>query len=35
MRPEASALVAQLSQYISILTQENDSITDNTFQDNV
>jgi len=32
---EASAFVAQLSQYISRLTQENNPITDNTFQDNV
>lgn len=32
---EASSFVAQLSQYISRLTQENNLIADNTFQDNV
>nr|ELR5149553.1 WYL domain-containing protein [Providencia rettgeri] len=32
---EANAFVGQLSQYIAQLTQENDLITDNVFQDNV
>ncbi len=31
---EAKAFAAQLSQYIALLTQENDPITDNDFQDN-
>lgn len=32
---EANAFVEQYSQYISRITQENNLITDNTFQDNV